>query len=68
MTIFINPETFNGQNARENQKKFYKDGAKSICKECTNYNNDCFEAMKYCGKDEKTGFSKVERCSDFKKK
>lgn len=50
------------------QKLHYKDGAKSICKKCTRYENDCFDAMKVCGKDEKSGYSTVEKYGNYKEK
>lgn len=50
------------------QKKEYKDGAKSICPSCVRYNEDCFDAMKFCGKDEKSGWSTVVRCNKYKMK
>jgi hypothetical protein len=50
----------------DEQKKHYKDSDKSPCKKCSRYHQDCFEAMKTCGGDKKTGYSFIERCSDFK--
>lgn len=50
------------------QKLHYKDSSKSICRKCVGYNEDCFNVMKVCGKDEKTGYSTVEKCGNFKGK
>ena len=52
----------------KHQKIYYKDSAKSPCRKCENYNYDCFDAMKICGKDEKTGYSVVEKCGSYKDK
>lgn len=50
------------------QQKEYKDGKGSICLTCTLYNEDCFNTMKSCGKDEKTGWSTVLKCNKYKSK
>lgn len=50
----------------DEQKKFYKDAKDSPCRDCLNYNKDCFDYFKTLGRDSKTGFSVVEKCSGRK--
>ncbi len=45
----------------EEQRRLYKDSKKSICKSCTNINEDCFEAFKICETDK--GLSYVKSCA-----
>jgi len=52
----------------DDQKKHYKQGAKSLCKNCIHFEDDCFDSMKSCEKDEKTNYSYVKKCSDFSNK
>lgn len=52
----------------ELQKKYFKLGEKSLCLNCTEMESDCFDAMKYCDKDKKSGFSTVVKCNKFRNK
>lgn len=45
----------------------FKESLKSICRKCSNLQEDCFSATKACGTDSKLGKSFVERCGSFNK-
>lgn len=52
----------------DGQKTLYKNGTMSLCLKCKNYNEDCFDVMKFCDRDAKTSLSTVTRCASLNKK